>query len=206
MPAVLAHGDGDSGTIREIAPAANETHHLEVKPESMEGYRIPYMEITVDIIDPQTNKTTTVELMPMFGGNFHYGANVALEPKQYRMKFHLDAPMMMRTHVREGQWRESVEQEFSFDAAASFEESMKLGTKETDDMKISFEAEHAETMFMPEGMEDEHMADHDDMMTMMQDTAESQQTGVPPTIAILVAALSFAAGGFLGRYFLKPRA
>lgn len=33
------------------------------------------------------------------------------------------------------------------------EKSIKIGSKETQDMKISFEAEHAESMFMLEGAE-----------------------------------------------------
>ncbi len=142
--------------VQEIRPSADETHHIEVKPQSSEGYRIPYMEVTVTIIDQETQEKKTLELHPMFGGNFHYGANVALKPKQYLLRFHLDAPTFVRTHAREDQWTEPVEAEFPFDASVQFEKSIKIGTKETADMNITFEAEHAEEMFVLEGTEEQH--------------------------------------------------
>lgn len=54
----------------------------------------------------------------MFGGNFHYGANIALKPKQYLLKFHLDPPTLGRTGIRANQWLDPVETEFILDASA----------------------------------------------------------------------------------------
>lgn len=152
---VFAHIE--NSLLKAFQPAANETHHLEVKPEALEGYRIPYMKTTVTIVDQDSQKTKTVELHPMFGGNFHYGVNVALEPKEYLLRFRLDPPAFMRGHAREKQWLTQVDAEFFFDAAASFEKSVKIGSKETSDMKISFEAEHAEDMFVLAEAEKEHL-------------------------------------------------
>ena len=45
-------------------------------------------------------------------------------------------------------WLVPVEAEFPFDASTQFEKSLKIGTKTTEDMKISFETEHAEEMFV----------------------------------------------------------
>lgn len=151
---IFANGEGLP--IKEMEPMADETHHLEVKPESLEGYRLPYMKAAVTITDKETQEKKTMELHPMFGGNFHYGANAALKPKQYLLKFHLDPPTFSRGHARENQWLEPVEAEFPFDASEPFEKNIKIGSKETQDMKISFEAEHAESMFILEGTEQEH--------------------------------------------------
>mgnify|MGYP001559323186 FL=1 len=142
--------------VKEIKPTIGETHHLEVKPESLEGYRLPYMKVAATIIDQETKKEKKVELHPMFGGNFHYGANVMLEPKQYILRFHLDAPTFTRTDKRKDQWLQPFETEFVFDASAQFDESVEIGKKETQDMKILFVAEHAESMFILEGTEAEH--------------------------------------------------
>ncbi len=150
------------------------THHLEVKPESLEGYRIPYIKVVATIIDQESQKTKTVELHPMFGGNFHYGVNVALEPKQYLLRFHLDPPSFMRGEKRMNQWVSAIDAEFLFDGAAQFEKSIKIGEKMTPDMKISFEAEHVEKMFVSAGSEKEHMA-HEELGAPKESENLSQQ-------------------------------
>lgn len=154
----LTFSHEDELILKEMIPSPSETHHLEVKPETVEGYRLPYMKVTVEIIDKETNENKNMELHPMFGGNFHYGVNVVLQPKQYLLRFHLDAPTFARTHARENQWIQPIEAEFTFDASAKFEKNIKIGSKETRDMKVSFEAEHAESMFILEGTEQEHSA------------------------------------------------
>lgn len=133
--------------VKEMMPMADETHHLEVKPESIDGYRLPYIKVTVSIIDQETMEKKVVELQPMFGGNFHYGANVALKPKQYLLQFHLEPPTFGRTEKRENQWLAPVDAEFTFDASVR---EGKIGNKELQDMKISFETEAAESMFVLE--------------------------------------------------------
>lgn len=148
--AVSAHEGAPS--TKEIL-VTGETHHLEVKPASLEGYRIPNMEVTVKIIDDLTHSEKIVTLHPMFGGNFHYGANVTLEPKKYRLVFHLDPPTFMREGKRMGQWLSAAEAEFPFDGAMKFDDNVKIGEKETADMKISFETEHAEEMLAFSGGE-----------------------------------------------------
>lgn len=154
--AALAHEEVAPPALKDVS-IKGETHHIEVKPESLEGYRVPYMLVTATIIDEVSRSGKTVTLHPMFGGNFHYGANVTLEPKKYLLQFHLDPPTFMRSHTRENQWLVPVEAEFVFDAAASFEKSIKIGSKETSDMKVSFEAEHAEEMFVLAEAEKEHV-------------------------------------------------
>lgn len=156
--AVSAHEGAPS--IKKVM-VTGETHHLEVKPASLEGYRIPNMEVTVKIIDDSTRSEKVVTLHPMFGGNFHYGANVTLEPKKYRLVFHFDPPTFMREGKRMDQWLSAVEAEFSFDGAMKFDDNVKIGEKETADMKISFEAEHAEEMLAFSGGESVPMV-HDE--------------------------------------------
>lgn len=148
--APLLYAEEGAVKVKEMKMAENETHHFEVKPESLEGYRIPYMKVTVVIIDQETGEKRTAELHPMFSGNFHYGANVSLKPRKYILRFRLDPPAFVRGHAREKLWLRPVEEEFVFDASAKFEKSMKIGSKTTEDMKISFETEHAEEMFVIE--------------------------------------------------------
>lgn len=140
----------------EVAAKIDETHHLEVKPETLEGYRLPYMGVNARIIDGSSGKEETITLHPMFGGNFHYGANVRLEPKIYRIIFHLDPPNFMRSEKRMNDWLSPLEADFTFDASVPFEKNVKLGVRETHDMKVSFEVEHSEKMFALAGTGDEH--------------------------------------------------
>lgn len=153
LPGVISADSGpyDSTApagVTEMKPAAQDTHHLEVKPASLEGYRIPDMKITVTAIPEGGGVTIIKELDQMFGGNLHYGVNIALEPKKYLLKFHLEPPTIMREGVRFNQWLLPIDAEFAFDAAASIEASGKIGIKETSDMKIDFETEEAESMFV----------------------------------------------------------
>lgn len=191
---VFAHEEGS--TIKEIKPMVDETHHLEVKPESLEGYRLPYMKVTVNIIEQDTKKEKVLELHSMFGGNLHYGINVALKPKEYRLKFHLDAPTFARGKERENQWFEPIDAEFLFDASKKFEKSIKIGNKETKDMKISFEAEHAESMFILEGTEQEHTTmGHQTMGEEAKPQVSSLGSDIP---AILLYGIFLVVGAILG--------
>ena len=185
--------------ITEIKPAAGDTHHLEVKPESLEGYRIPNMEITVKAIPQDGSPVIEKKLDEMFGGNFHYGANITLEPKQYLLQFHLDPPTFMREGKRASQWLEPINAEFAFDASAPVETSGKIGTKQTADMKISFEAEDAESMFMISG-EDTHT----EMESMRgEETASAvNNTRIPSAISGILGVI---AGFIIGRFLFKAK-
>ncbi|HZX12108.1 MAG TPA: iron transporter [Candidatus Nanoarchaeia archaeon] len=181
--------------VKEIKPFADETHHLEVKPESLEGYRLPSMNVAVIIIDIETQEKQTMNLHPMFGGNFHYATNVALKPRQYLLKFHLDPPTFSRGDARKSQWLEPVEAEFIFDASKQFEKSVKIGNKETQDMKISFEAEHAESMFILESTEQEQ----DRVKHQANTQVPSFLNAIPPIIYAALLGIGF----FLGIVFFK---
>ncbi len=198
----IANGHSDNGDatapsgVTEMKPAAGDTHHLEVKPESPEGYRIPDMKITVKAIPQDGGSVIEKELDGMFGGNFHYGANIALEPKRYLLKFHLDPPTFMREGKRSSQWLETIDAEFIFDAAASIETSGKIGIKQTSDMKIIFEAEEAESMFVLSKEKDIHMASkpmHDDE----SESAENNAGMLSALIGILGVIVGFVLGRFL---------
>lgn len=195
---VSASAHETQSLVKKVGPQPGETHHVEVKPESLEDYRIPYMKVSVEVIEQDTKQSKIVELHPMFGGNFHYGANVVLRPKQYSFRFHLEPPTFMRGHVRENQWLVPVDAEFIFDAAEKFEKNIKIGEKTTDDMKISFEAEHAEDMFVLTGAGEEPMhGDNGDKRNQIPATSANQ---------IFVIAISLGVGlviGFLAAKFSK---
>lgn len=144
-------------TLEEIKPQAGETHHFEVIPESLDGSRIPYMKITVTVIDRENNERKDINFMPMYGEKFHYGANVALKPGEYILQFNLEPPEISRTDKGVNRWLEPVKAEFNFDASLQFEDSIEIGTKETEDMRIFFKTEHAESMFTSENWEMTHV-------------------------------------------------
>lgn len=195
----LAFSHEDNLALKEISSLPSETHHLEVKPETVEGYRLPYMKVSVEIIEQETKEGKKIEMHPMFGGNFHYGVNVALQPKKYLLKFHLDAPTFTRTHARESQWTQPIEAEFTFDASAKFENSIKIGSKETKDMKISFEAEHAESMFILEGTEQEH--------TIMghESGAQSSKSSSAPLLYVTFLIIGIVLGIGIYKFMMKRK-
>lgn len=198
---VDAHEEGSS--LKEMMPMPDETHHLEVKPESLEGYRIPYMKVTVTIIDQETQEKKIIEMHPMFGGNFHYGVNVGLKPKQYLLRFHLDIPTFVRGDERENQWLEPVDGDFTFDASAKFEKSIKIGSKQTKDMKISFEAEHAESMFILEGTEQEHTAMGNQAVSTQAQPTQSLARNATTIILYGIFLVVGAILGFVVSLFVK---
>lgn len=186
--------------VIEMKPASGDTHHLEVKPESLEGYRIPDMKITVKAIPQGGGSVIEKELDGMFGGNFHYGTNIALEPRQYLLKFHLDPPAFMREGKRASQWLESIDAEFTFDAAAPIETSGGIGTKQTSDMKISFEAEEAEAMFVLPGEEDMHM----EAGSMSREESESSESDAG-MLSVFIGILGIVVGFVLGRLLFRAK-
>jgi hypothetical protein len=200
--------NADSGThdvtavagVTEMKPAAGDTHHLEVKPETLEAYRIPGMKITVTAIPEGGGPEIVKQLDEMFGGNFHYGVNLALEAKKYTLKFHLEPPTFMREGKRANQWLTPIDAEFPFDGAAPVAISGKIGTKETPDMKIAFETEEAESIFVLAEkdathmtMESAHLHDEEEMPT-------SDNSGTRTALTVFFSViLGFVLGRFLFR-------
>lgn len=201
----------DQTLIKKLPSTPGQTHHLEVKPESLDGRRLPYMTVTATVIDQDSGQIVSrINLHPMFGGNFHYGANVALEPKTYLLRFHLDPPSLVRGDERKNQWLIPVEAEFTFDAAAPFADSIKIGQKDTRDMKISFEAERPEEMFALASDGDHPMMMDDDgmneMMTGDEMTTDHEESAAKQNSALIIIGLAGLVIGFILSRFLKPAA
>lgn len=160
---VNANGDDHAGHevdgeipagLMLMAPKPEETHHFEVKPETLDGQRIPYMTVTVTAVPQGAGDVVEKELHAMFGGGFHYGANLALPGEEYTLKFHLEPPAteMVRGSARKDQWLEPLDFEFAFNAKEEFDDKIKIGDASTENMNILFESEHAESMWMNVGM------------------------------------------------------
>lgn len=190
----------NASPIEKMESVKGETHHLEVKPETIEGYRLPYMKMTVTIIDQDSKKSSTLELHPMFGGNFHYGANVSLEPRKYLLRFQLEPPTFAREDPREKQWLTPLEAEFEFDGDARFEESIKIGQKDTADMKVSFEAEHAEEMFIISNSKENHQTMGESKSDTLPTTVQKSQTTTTVIGTFLIGLIL----GFIASRFWKP--
>jgi len=145
-----AHG-GETGEVSnrlvKTDPAPGENYHIEFKPQTPEGYRIPDMDISVTIKNTKTGASSVKHLHAMFGGNYHYGSNIALSEGEYIFSFHADPPMFMREGDRANSWIDPIDAEFTFSAVNDPKEGALVGEKMTKDMKIVFEMETAETMW-----------------------------------------------------------
>lgn len=189
-----AHGDAAgkiSDELVQINPAPGENYHLEIKPQTLEGYRIPNMDISVTITNTKTGETSVEHLHGMFGGNYHYGGNIALPAGVYNLAFHLDPPVFMREGGRANSWIEPVEADFNFTAVNDPKEGSIIGEKVTEDMKIIFEMETAEPMWaLPAAPAPEPVT-----AAAPSDTSNK----------IFFAALTLIVGGALGFFFGKSR-
>src|SRR3989344_2823476 len=196
-----AHSDGPAdgmmvpATMTEMKPGPGETHHLEVKVETLEGFRIPDMEIAVTATPQGGGTPIEKELDGMFGSNFHYGVGMALEPKQYLLTFHLDPPTFMREGKRASQWLELVDAEFVFDAGT--QTSGVIGTKELADMKIIVEAEEPESMYMMAEGAGGHMETMVDQQVPVQKSSGSSLA--------LIGVLGLIVGFILGRFVFAAK-
>ncbi|MDO8492323.1 MAG: iron transporter [bacterium] len=205
-----AHGEEGvvvmTGKVMEMKPATTDTHHMEVKAETLEGFRIPYMKITVIAVPEGGGKTVTKVLDSMFGTNFHYGANMTLEPKKYTLTYHVEPPTFMREGKRANQWLEEVDATFPFDAAASIETAGKIGTKEIADMKILFEAETAESMYVLAESVDTPMMGGDSMMEgVTHDDADRASGDSDGGSLAGIGILGLIIGLIIGKFILKPK-
>ena len=196
---VSAHGDevGEiSGELIQIDPMAGENYHLEIKPQTLEGYRIPDMDISVTITNAKTGESSEKHLHSMFGGNFHYGSNVALPEGEYILSFDLEPPTFMREGDRANSWIEPVEAEFTIKTENNPKEGFIIGEKTTKDMKIIFEMETAEAMWeFPE----EAVAAPEPAVAAPVPASGSNMNN------IFLALLALVVGGGLGFFFGKSR-
>lgn len=173
-----------------MAPKPGETHHFEVKPETLDGQRIPYMSVSVTAVLKGSGDVIEKELHPMFGGGLHYGVNIALPGEEYTLKFHLEPPSseLARGDSRKDQWLNSLDFEFDFNAKEEFDHKIDIGKASLADMNIFFESEHAESMWM-------NMAGGMDMDGDMQ--ADDKNTQKTPLLHAFVGLFVGLILGFL---------
>ena len=136
-----------SDQLVKIDPAPGENYHIEFKPQTLEGYRIPNMDIAVTITNTETGKSSIKHLHAMFGGNYHYGSNIALSEGEYVFSFHAEPPRFMREGDRANSWIEPIDAEFAFSAINDPKEGTLVGEKTIEDLKLICEMETAESMW-----------------------------------------------------------
>lgn len=205
----IARADTDGAAVpvatgmMEMKPATGDTHHLEVKIETVEGFRIPDMKIVLQAVPEGGGETIEKELEGMFGSNYHYGVNIALEPKKYLLKFHIEPPTFMREGKRASQWQDAIDAEFNFDARTSATMSGMIGTQDFPDMKLIVESEEAETMYVLPKSGDAHM-----MAESMhsRDDAEVPTASSTSALPVVVGLLGIAVGVMIGRSAFGPKA
>jgi hypothetical protein len=79
------------------APAAGETHHVEILPiEAATGRVVPDVPITVEILDEGGDVVATKQLSFYYATFFHYAENFSLEPGEYTLRATLGAPAFRR--------------------------------------------------------------------------------------------------------------
>ena len=169
---VSAHGgeveEEASEALVEIAIALGENYHIEIEAETLDGKRIPDLSIEVTATNLATSEETVKTLHGMFGGNYHYGTNMALSEGEYSFVFHIEPPTFMREGSRAGSWTESVDAETTLSAVNNPEEEVEAVIKTTEDMVVVFVAEPAQPMWaFPQDMEE--MGHMDDIMNVEED-------------------------------------
>lgn len=96
-------------------PAQGDTHHFEVALiEPKFGGRIPYAKVTATFLNLKTGGKFAKRLDPMYGKNFHYGANVRLAHGTYRVTVKVQPPALMRVGEALNKWLKPVTAEFRF--------------------------------------------------------------------------------------------
>lgn len=212
--AVSAHGDEEEEVASEklavVAAAPGENYHIEIEAETLDGKRIPELAITADITNVATGAVTQKMLHGMFGGNYHYGTNVALPEGEYRIVFHIAPPTFMREGSRAGSWVEEADAEVTLSAVDVPEDEYETEILRTEDMVVVFVAEPAQDMWaFPNSMMDMHdMADvhdedthedmHDAMAEMVDDHHAADHDSDRDTGSTILAILTLIMGALLG--------
>lgn len=196
----IVHAHGDEGeeeaseNLVEIVIAPGENYHIEIEAETLDGKRIPELGISVVAINVETGEEIEKTLHGMFGGNYHYGSNMALPEGEYSFAFHIDPPTFMREGSKAGSWAMPIDAEYTFSTVDNPDDEFETVIKTTGDMKIIFVAEPAQAMWvLPEVMEE--------MMEHMEGTTGASD-GMSKT---LLAVLALIVGGGLGFFFGRSR-
>lgn len=88
----------DGGELRWRAPAAGETHHIEILPiEASTGRLVPKVPITLEVLDAQGERVARQRLPMYYAEFFHYATNFAI-PRDgaYKLRAVLGAPELRR--------------------------------------------------------------------------------------------------------------
>ena len=114
MPAGAMAGHG---AMTKMLPAAQATHHLEVKAfDILSKAPIPYMTIKATIVKLDGGQVMTVEVPTMIGSAFHYGDNVALPGKgKYRIDLEIQPPQLMRYANAKERWTAAPKLSFEYE-------------------------------------------------------------------------------------------
>lgn len=104
-----AHGEGE--------PAGPATHHLEVTVfDSVRRVNVPYLTITATIQNRLTNRSFTVELLPMIANTFHYGDNVTLaKGNRYSILLDISPAELVRGQAQKDVWNTPIRVAFEYE-------------------------------------------------------------------------------------------
>jgi Fe2+ transport protein len=90
--------EASGGELRWRAPAAGETHHIEILPlEASTGRLVPNVPITLEVIDAQGDRVARQRLPMYYAEFFHYADNFAIPGDgAYTLRATLGAPDLRR--------------------------------------------------------------------------------------------------------------
>lgn len=106
-----------SGMWMEMAPAADETIHVEVKPiDEGSGTRISYAAVTFTATNTTTGVTMTEDLHSMWGGSgLHYAINHGLlGAGDYTASVTVNVPEFARSTSDSDKWMTPIQADFTF--------------------------------------------------------------------------------------------
>lgn len=105
------------GMWMEMAPAADETIHVEVKPiDEASGTRISYAPVTFAVTNTTTGESMTEELHSMWGGSgLHYAINHGLlGAGDYTASVTVGVPEFTRSMSDSNKWMSPIRADFTF--------------------------------------------------------------------------------------------
>ncbi|MCH8866899.1 MAG: iron transporter [Proteobacteria bacterium] len=105
------------GMWMEMAPAVDETIHVEVKPiDEGSGTRISYATVTFTATNTSTGESITEELHSMWGGSgLHYAINHGLlGAGDYTASVTVDVPEFARSMSDSDKWMTPIQADFTF--------------------------------------------------------------------------------------------